>query len=133
MVTRSNAEVPMFFRTKSSGPAPISRSREPLGTMVAPWAGSISYATAAHRCPLGLGGSSVMIFSAHPGPPAHHSHIADRTRLIKCGPDNRTGLQQARSSDHVAQDRFEFHVEWAIFLTVLRVTYLLLDWGQGSS
>ena len=47
MVTRSNAEVPMFFRTKSSGPAPISRSREPLGTMVAPWAGLISYATAA--------------------------------------------------------------------------------------
>ena len=34
-------------------------------------------------------GSSVMIFSAHPGPPAHHSHIADRT-------------------NHVTQDRFEF-------------------------
>ena len=33
------------------------------------------------RVSFGLGGSSVMILSAHPGPPARHPHIADRTRL----------------------------------------------------
>ena len=71
MVTRSNAEVPMFFRTKSSEPAPISRSREPLGTMVAPWAGSTLLRDSGLWCPLGLGGSSVQFFYAHPGPIPH--------------------------------------------------------------
>jgi hypothetical protein len=78
-------------------------------------------------------GSSVVILSAHPGPPARHPHIADRTRrssaALATGP---VASEPARATTWPRTGRIR--QVWAIFLTVLlSPTGSGRAWGQGSS